>query len=105
DGKSHISLLHELISAKKDYSPVLSLFLKQKIDISATEPVSKTTALHLAVKQGKMNYVTILMNNKKCNINAEGAIKDGSTRTPLSCACNNVVIVNLLLTHKDIDIN
>lgn len=80
----------------------LSYMISHKFDVNAVDE-DGDTALCVAVSQGHIEIVNILLKHEGIDVNK----KDNDGEAPLHYACmsHNIQLLNLLLERKDIDLN
>ncbi|XP_046643226.1 serine/threonine-protein phosphatase 6 regulatory ankyrin repeat subunit A-like [Daphnia pulicaria] len=97
------TLIHEAVFNHTD-SGIINLLLESgKVDINETDPIYGVTALHMAVRDSNTATAGFLL-SKGANPNI--ANKYGYTPLHYAASCaKDMDIVELLLNHKDVDVN
>ncbi|MGL4987352.1 MAG: ankyrin repeat domain-containing protein [Treponemataceae bacterium] len=81
-----------IFATKQNNLDILTLLVKNKVDIHATERITKRNALFYAVEQNNTAMVEYLI-----QIGVNVATRDAKNKTALMSALNNTVITSLLL--------
>lgn len=96
-------------ACKKGHTQIVSLLLKEKIDINDCQNDYSKTPLFAACKYGHIDIVSMLLKHKAVDIdvNIGGNFDEEKETTPLFIACKkgHTEIVSLLLNHNVDEVN
>ena len=93
-----------LAACKGDSADIVRMILERcKHGINKLDPLTKDTALHIAVRNGNLDIISLLLSVKICKVNICNAV--GQCPLRIACSSGNVQVVRLLLAIPRVNVN